>query len=103
MAKISNTLKDFKELVNGIKNIDVFYSSLQTNDQKFREFISIFDSVEDSRMINKCKYTVSTIVGIVFMGILSNMDTWIEIEAFARKKKEVVGKYVDLSKWYPLS
>ena len=101
MAKISNTLKDFKELVNGIKNIDVFYSSLQTNDQKFREFISIFDSVEDSRMINKCKYTVSTIVGIVFMGILSNMDTWIEIEAFARKKKEVVGKYVDLSNGIP--
>lgn len=101
MAKVSKILTDYRDLFNGFDNIEVFYSLLETDDRKVKEFLSIFDSVEDSRMENKITYTTATVVGIVFLGVLHKMYSWTGIEAFAYEKKDIVEKYVDLSKGIP--
>lgn len=101
MPKTSNLLRDIRETFNGFENINAVYSSLNDKDQKLREFLAIFEKLEDTRMTNKCTYSTMTIAGIVFLGLLHNMDTWIEISAFAKQKQEFIGKFVDLSKGIP--
>ena len=101
MARSSNVLTGIKDAFNSFDNVDVFYSNLKCDENKLLEFISIFSNIEDTRMDNKCTYSTMTIVGIVFFGLLFNMDTWIEIEAFAREKKNFIGKFVDLSNGVP--
>lgn len=101
MAKFSNVLRDIRDRFNEFDNVELIYSTLENNDHKLKEFISIFDGVEDSRMKGKCIYSTMTIVGIVFLGLLHNMDTWQEIASFACRKKEFLSKYLDLSKGVP--
>lgn len=101
MAKVSNLLKDIRDRFNGFDNTDVFYSLLNYDEDTFKEFLSIFNDVEDSRVNGRCTYSTLTIVGIVFMGLLHNMDTWTEIASLAQIKSEFMGKYIDLSKGIP--
>ncbi len=102
MARVSRVLQGYKELINNsIDDVEIFYSELKDDDGKLKEFLSIFSTVEDSRIKKKCKYTTMTIVGIVFLGLICGMDTWKEFEAFTKKKKDIVGKYVDLSNGIP--
>lgn len=97
MAKTNRFLTDLKEKIHDIPNIELLYSSFEDENGKLKEFISILNAVEDSRMKNKCIYTTSTIVGIVFMGVLFELDSWVDIADFARTKSDIVSKYVDLS------
>lgn len=76
MAKFSNVLRGIRDRFNEFDNVELIYSTLENNDHKLKEFISIFDGVEDSQMKGKCIYSTMTIVGIVFLGLLHNMDTW---------------------------
>ena len=98
---MSSVLKDIKDKFNGFDNVEGFYSAIENNDHQFKDFISLFKAVEDTRMEGKCTYSTTTVVGIVFLGLLHNMDTWGEIASFAYRKKEFIGKYLDLSKGIP--
>jgi predicted transposase YbfD/YdcC len=100
MAKISNTLKQIKE------SFDTSYpffgvSSFSFDSGKFNEFICLFDDVSDTRMPNKCKYSTKTIVVLVFLAILDEMDTWQEIAEFARERRDFLSEFIDLSSGTP--
>jgi len=101
MAKICNLLKDLREKISRYDDIDILYSYFEDGDGKLREFLSIFDNIEDSRMKGKCKYSTMTIVGIVFLALLHELDSWTEIEMFAKHRKDIVSKYVDISSGIP--
>ena len=97
MSKVSQLLKNMKEALLKFDSIVLFHSIHTDNDNHLREFLSVFKDIEDSRMENKCTYSTMTIAGIVFLGLLHDMDTWVEIEDFAHQKKDILSKYVDLS------
>lgn len=101
MPRVSKVLMDIKEKLNEFEDLSVIYSQMETDDSKFREFLSIFEDVEDTRMKNKCTYTTAAVVGIVFLGLLRNEDTWVDIALFASNNQEIIEKYIDISKGIP--
>lgn len=96
MPKTDKMLTEIRKTMNSIPHISMLYSYYEDESGKLRELIQLFKDVEDSRMINKCKYSTATVVGIVFLGILGGMDAWTEIEDFAEFHIELIRKYVDL-------
>jgi len=48
MAKICNFLKDLREIISNYDDIDVLYSYFEDGDGKLKEFLSIFEDIEDS-------------------------------------------------------
>lgn len=101
MPKVSNRLKEIKKALHDACDLDVFYSSIEKDDHKLREFLCLFESVEDSRMPKKCTYTTTTIIGIVFFGLLCGMDSWVEIAFFAKKKRSFLKRYLELPDTIP--
>ena len=101
MAKVCSLLKDIKDKFNKYNDTGILYSCFEDGEGKLKEFISIFNDVEDSRMKGKCTYSAMSVVGIVFLGLLHEMDSWVEIELFAKQRKDIVAKYVDISHGIP--
>lgn len=95
MAKQSQLLSSIRENIKKYDNTGIIYQAIEEDDSRIREFLHIFSDVSDTRMPNKCTYDTSAIAGIVFLGLLCNMDTWTEIAMFARKKKAFLSQYID--------
>lgn len=83
--RVSNTFKELKSGLAGFKESLIFEHLLITdkNDEsKIKEFLCIFDSVKDTRVLNMCTYTTKQIIIIVFLAILDERKNWSEIEDF---------------------
>lgn len=56
-----------------------------------------FASIPDPRVSGRCTYPLMTIMVIVLCAILAGFDDWKAIELFARKRRRLLSRLIDLS------
>lgn len=101
MSKIDNNIKQFKLLMKDY-SISIIDESFYDNGTKLKQFIHIFDDVEDSRVTGRCIYTTKFIVVIVFLALLGTSETWQEIADFAEDYKDKISQFIEYPETLPV-
>ncbi|MBL7672388.1 MAG: ISAs1 family transposase [Bdellovibrionaceae bacterium] len=60
-----------------------------------------FSKVPDPRVLNRCKYKLIEIIGIVVCGVLCGCETWLEIEEFSIEREDWFSKFFALEDGLP--
>ena len=98
MARICKTLATYREIVKGtgISNIEEAVSR-----EKLLGIVQLFDGVNDVRCSGMIRYPLYEILVICFLAVLSNADTWVEIEDFGRTKETWLKTFLPLRHGIP--
>ena len=65
------------------------------------KILHLINEIPDPRMEGKVVHKFNTIIFVALCGILSNCESWSDIEDYCQIKKEWLEKYVDLSNGIP--
>lgn len=100
MSKISRTLKDTKDALRAVSGF-FYYHSFTTDANKLKEYISIFDHVQDSRIPAKCTYSARDIIAVVFLALLDERCGWNEIEDYCYDHRGFLSLFTDFEGNFP--
>ena len=106
MARTSSMFVIIKEAIGEMKlNKDETNFSEETlseiPDRVITKLISNLNNLSDERHKAYVKYPVQEIMFISFFAVLANANNWIEIGNFAKRKKEWIGYFFDVSNGVP--
>lgn len=68
---------------------------------KIKDFKESFKNVKDFRQAHKVKHDLTEMLFVAVIATIANCNTWLEIEAFAEIKSELLKKYVKLENGVP--
>lgn len=68
---------------------------------KIKDFKESFKNVKDFRQAHKVKHDLTEMLFVAVVATIANCNTWLEIEAFAEIKSELLKKYVKLENGIP--
>lgn len=71
------------------------------DDMKIKDFKESFKNVKDFRQAHKVKHDLTEMLFVAVIATIANCNTWLEIEAFAEIKSELLKKYVKLENGIP--
>lgn len=100
MSKISRVMKDTKEALSSVSGL-FYYHSFNTDADKLKEYISIFDHVKDTRILAKCTYSARDIIAVVFLALLDERHGWNEIEDYCYDHSEMLSLFTDFNGIFP--
>lgn len=100
MSKISRVMKDTKDALRSVTGL-FYYHSFNTDADKLKEYISIFDHVKDTRIPAKCIYSARDIIAVVFLALLDERNGWNEIEDYCYDHREMLSLFTDFHGVFP--
>ena len=96
MSKKSCKLNEISKM---FKNLEINFDDL--SDEGINDMITIIKKQEDTRYQPNVYHKMEDIVLITLFAILAKCNQWTEIEAFAKKKKKWLKKYLELPHGIP--
>ena len=66
-----------------------------------KNFKESFKNIKDFRQAHKVKHDLTEMLFVAVIATIANCNTWLEIEAFAEIKSELLKKYVKLENGIP--
>lgn len=66
-----------------------------------QSLITAYSTLEDPRVVGRCRYPLIEIVVIVMFGLVSGAKYWSQIEAFARSRQKTLKKFLKLEQGIP--
>lgn len=98
MAKINGFLMEYKDTLvkTGLPTNEGFPTKIV-----LRRFLKLFHKVPDTRLKGMIDYPLEEIILIVFLAVLGNASTWIEIAEFGKAKEKWLKKIMKLNNGTP--
>lgn len=99
MAKINSFIASYSD---NIKELGISYDEYtQPPKDVIKRFVRVFKKVDDERCQGMIDYPLTEIILIVFLAVLGNASTWVEIEEFGNAKKRWLKKFIRLKNGIP--
>lgn len=98
MSRKPKKLEEIKEALDGrtldeIEKIDICV---------LKEMRETMSDISDPRHESYVRHKLADIIMITFFAVLAGADEWLEIEVFAKKKKEWLKKFLELDNGVPI-
>lgn len=98
MAKISKLIVEYKEIIT---STGVILDDYTPPKKTIKRFIRLLKNIDDERMEGMIDYPLHEIIVIVFLAVLANASSWIEIEEFGNSKIKWLKKFLKLENGIP--
>ena len=98
MAKINHFLLSYSDT---FKELDIELQDTAPPKTVIHRFVRIFKDISDTRVEGMIDYPLVEIILIVFLAVLGNASTWIEIEDFGLAKQRWLKKFIKLKNGIP--
>jgi len=98
VAKVNQFLIKYKEYVSAVTTQDAIVTPPTI---VIHRFVQILRGIDDKRCQGMTEYPLPEIILTVFLAVLSNASSWIEIEQFGKEKYSWLGQFLPFKNGTP--